>query len=141
MQTIQLLGGQAGRRLFLERARHHLLPGGVAAFAISAKLDVYEWQEGSRGPLPDITEIDGVVYSSQPTAVREHDRRFLLVRRRERVNGAGIRTTEEDRIELDRLTPEQLESEAQAVGFELAGRTEVAATDEYVPSQVVIVRA
>ncbi len=141
MQTIQLLGGQDGRRQFLVQVRRHLLPGAAAAFAISARLDLYECHEGTPGPLPDITEIDGVVYSSQPTAVRENDGAFLLVRRRERVNGNGIRTTEEDRIELDRISPEQLEADAMAVGLQPAGRTEVAATEEYVASQVVIVHA
>jgi len=139
MQTVQLLGGPEGRRQCLRCVRRHLRPGGVAAFAISAQLEPYELSVGApTAPLPDIAEIDGVVYSSQPTAVREQRDGFVLVRRRERVGGAGERTSSEDRIRLDRLTPEQLEDEAEAEGLQPAGRAEIARTREYVGSQVVL---
>ena len=70
MQTIQLLGGVEGRGRFLERAKRHLLPGGVLAIAISEALELFDVAGGAAAPLPDMCELDGVVYSSHPTAVR-----------------------------------------------------------------------
>ncbi len=97
MQTIQLLGGAEGRGRFLRCARAHLEPGGVLAIAIAETLELYEVIDGSVSPLPDICERDGVVYSSQPTAVRADRDGFVLERRRETVSRRrhprGRRTT------------------------------------------------
>ena len=141
MQTIQLLGGAGGRRAFLECARRHLQPGGLLAVAIAAELDLFEVVDGGLAPLPDIREVDGVVYSSLPTAVRADREGFLLERRRERISASGSRSVEQDVIRLDRLTGNELESEAQATGLHPAGRAAVAATDDYVGSEVVLLRA
>jgi len=141
MQTIQLLGGADGRRAFLECARRHLQPGGLLAVAIAPELDLFEVVDGGLAPLPDIREVDGVVYSSLPTAVRADREGFVLERRRERISASGSRSVEQDVIRLDRLTGNELESEAQAVGLHRAGRAAVAATDDYVGSEVVLLRA
>ena len=141
MQTIQLLGGAGGRHAFLECARRHLQPGGLLAVAIAPELDLFEVVDGGLAPLPDIREVDGVVYSSLPTAVRADREGFLLERRRERISASGSRSVEQDVIRLDRLTGNELESEAQAAGLRPAGRAAVAATDDYVGSEVVLLRA
>jgi SAM-dependent methyltransferase len=141
MQTIQLLGGAGGRRAFLECARRHLQPGGLLAVAIAPELDLFEVVDGGLAPLPDIREVDGVVYSSLPTAVRADREGFLLERRRERISASGSRSVEQDVIRLDRLTGNELESEAQAAELHPAGRAAVAATDDYVGSEVVLLRA
>lgn len=140
MQTIQLLGGAAGRRDFLVRAREHLAPDGVIAIAIADELEVFEVQDGLVGPLPDILERDGVVYSSQPTAVRAEDDGFVLERRRETVDRRGERTEAVDLIRLDRVGARQLEREAMACGLRSAGRANIPPTDDYVGSEVVILR-
>ena len=141
MQTIQLLGGSAGRTRFLHCARMHLVRGGILAAAISQTLELYEVFDGAPSPLPDICERDGVVYSSQPTAVRADRDGFVLERRRDIVAADGTRSSSQDTIRLDRMTAEQLELEATGVGFARAGVREVAATDDYVGSEVVILRA
>jgi SAM-dependent methyltransferase len=141
MQTIQLLGGGEGRRAFLDCARRHLQPAGLLAVAIATELELFEVVDGEITPLPDIREVDGVVYSSLPTAVRADREGFLLERRRERISASGSRTVEQDVIRLDSLTSDELESEARAVGLRTAGRTEVVATDDYVGSEVVLLRA
>ncbi len=89
MQTIQLLGGPDGRARFLACARRHLLPGGAVAIAIAEVLEPYEVTDGLPAPLPDVREHDGVVYSSQPIAVRADHGGFVLERRRETVSPAG----------------------------------------------------
>ena len=91
MQTIQLLGGGAGHLAFLQRARRHLSAGGVVAVAVAAAEDFeeFEWRDGDAAPLPDIAEIDGSAYFSQPTAVRRIGDTFVLERRREIVDPSG----------------------------------------------------
>jgi SAM-dependent methyltransferase len=141
MQTIQLLGGSDGRAAFLRCAHRHLAPGGVLAAAIAEVLELYEVVDGFEMPLPDICECDGVVYSSQPVAVRAERGGFVLERRRETVRPKGERTVEENVIRLDGLTGRGLEREARAVGFSPAGRSTVPATEDYSGSEVVMLRA
>jgi SAM-dependent methyltransferase len=141
MQTIQLLGGRDGRRAFLAAAHRHLIPEGVLAIALSEELETFEVTEGARGPVPDICELDGVVYSSLPTAIRADGDGFVLERRREIVTPTGDRSVEEDRIRLDRISPETLESEAAEAGYTPHQRRDIPATREYAGSTVVILRA
>ncbi len=141
MQTIQLLGGAAGRRSFLDCARGHLTPGGVIAIAIAEELEPFELQNGFPAVLPDICERDGVVYSSQPTAVRASELGFVLERRREVVGTGGVHTASHNVIHLDRVPATQLEQEAFVVGLRPNARATVPATRDYVGSEVVILGA
>ena len=141
MQTIQLLGGPDGRASFLRCARRHMAPGGALAVAIAEVLDLYEVVDGMPMPMPDVREVDGIVYSSQPTAVRADRRGFVLERRREIVSLEGDMTVEENLIRLDRLTMRELEREGEAAGFTRGGRAHVPATEDYSGSEVVVLRA
>ncbi|MGN6872816.1 MAG: class I SAM-dependent methyltransferase [Solirubrobacteraceae bacterium] len=141
MQTIQLLGGPDGRASFLRCAHRHLTPGGALAVAIAEVLDLYEVVDGMPMPMPDVREVDGIIYSSQPTAVRADGSGFVLERRREIVGLAGDMTVEENAIRLDRLTMRELEREGVEAGFERGGRAHVAATEDYSGSEVVVLRA
>jgi SAM-dependent methyltransferase len=141
MQTIQLLGGETGRAQFLECARMHLEPGRLLAVALAEELECFEVLEGGPGPLPDVTEIDGVVYCSRPTAVRRDGDGFVLERQRETVSPDGALDSERNLIHLDSLDAATLEREAAAAGFTAAGRAEIGATDDYVGSTVVMLRA
>jgi SAM-dependent methyltransferase len=140
MQTIQLLGGADGRTQFLRRARRHLRAGGVVAVAITDTLELFEVSEESAAPMPDICEIDGVVYSSQPTAVRTVDHGFVLERRRETVSTDGSRSVAEDQIHLDAVTASELEREAAGAALEPAAVIRVPPTPDYVGSLVVVAR-
>ena len=141
MQTIQLLGGADGRAAFLGAARRHLDSDGVLAIALADELEAYDLPDGAPGPLPDMRELDGVVYASRPIAVHEDLRGFVLERHREVVTGDGRRSVERDQIRLDRLGAGQLEREGRAMGFRLGPRARVPANDEYVGSAVVMLRA
>jgi SAM-dependent methyltransferase len=141
MQTIQLLGGAPGRASFLRCVREHLLPGGVVAIAIADQLDLFDAAEGEVSVLPDVRELDGVVYSSCPTAVREDGDGFLLVRNREVVSADGRLSRQRDETRIDALGAAQLEREAAAVGLSAAGRERVAPTADHVGSAVVILSA
>ena len=141
MQTIQLLGGAEGRGRFLRCAHRHLTPGGLLAAAIAEVLELYEVVDGFEMPLPDVREYDGVVYSSQPTAVRTERGGFVLERQRETVAPKGERTVEQNLIRLDGLTARGLEREGRAAGFTPAGRATVHATTDYSGSEVVMLSA
>ncbi len=141
MQTIQLLGGPDGRASFLRCAHRHLAPGGALAVALAEVLDLYEVVDGMAMPMPDVREVDGIVYSSQPTAVRADKHGFVLERKREMVGLEGDMTVEENVIRLDRLTVRGLQREGVAAGFARGGRAHVPATEDYSGSEVVILRA
>jgi hypothetical protein len=141
MQTIQLLGGPTGRARFLTRARAHLAAGGRLAIALADELEPFEVTEAAVGPLPDVREIDGIVYSSRPTAVRVTGERFVLERRRETVTADGRLDVEQDVIDLDQLDGDTLEDEGAALGLHACDRIEIPPTDEYVGSTVVVLRA
>jgi SAM-dependent methyltransferase len=142
MQTIQLLGGSEGRAAFFECAAFHLESPGVLAIAIAHELELFDVSDGTAaGPLPDVVERDGVVYSSRPVAVRAVADGFVLERRRETVTAAGEHTAEEDVIHLDRLDPDTVEREGEAAGLRPASRLEIEPTEDYVGSTVVMLRA
>jgi SAM-dependent methyltransferase len=141
MQTIQLLGGQSGRLAFLASARRHLSPSGVLAIAIAPEFDEFVWHDGDSVPLPDIIELDGTVYASQPTAVRVEGHTVVLERRREAIDPAGGREVSEDRIALDLLTAARLIADGSSVGLRPVGTHTIPETDEHVGSLVVIFRA
>jgi SAM-dependent methyltransferase len=140
MQTIQLLGGAAGRAAFLERARAHLRPGGVLAAAIA---DAREGIEPGRTqpPLPDIREVGGVVYASRPVALRDDGGAVAIERIREVVDRDGHRRATRDVVRLDDLGAATLEHEARAAGLRPLPRRAVPQTDEYVGSTVVVLGA
>ena len=141
MQTIQLLGGAAGRGEFLECVGRHLTDDGRLAIAIADELEPFETSSTILGPLPDVQEIDGIVYSSRPTAVRVSGERFVLERRRETVTIDGRLEVEDDVIDLDRVGADMLTAEGVAHGLRADGRIEIPPTDEYVGSTVVVFRA
>jgi hypothetical protein len=109
--------------------------------AIAEVLDLYEVVDGMAMPMPDVREVNGIVYSSQPTAVRADRGGFVLERRREIVSLQGDLTVEENVIRLDRLTVRGFEREGVAAGFERGGRAHVPATEDYSGSEVVVLHA
>ena len=141
MQAIQLLGGVQARASVLRCAKAHLAPGGVLAAAVTDVVDAFDVSDGLPGPLPDIRELDGVVYASRPIAVRERRDVFVIERVREIVAADGGREVRANRIALDRVSLEDLEREGRAAGFRELPRAHVAPTADYVGSEVVVLAA
>jgi SAM-dependent methyltransferase len=139
MQTVQLLGGAGGRAAFLTAARRHLRPGGLLVCAITDVVEVFD--EPIHVPVPDMKEVEGVVYASRPIAIREDGDGFVLERVRERVMTDGSHDATENRVRLDRLTAAGFEAEAEQAGFTAEPRRGVAETDDHVGSEVVMLRA
>jgi SAM-dependent methyltransferase len=141
MQTLQLLGGANGRAAFLDCVRRHLLPGGLIAMAITDELETFEVTDGGAAPLPDLIELNGILYCSQPTAVRAEDRQFVLERRRETVDPRGERQVSHDRVALDRISIDELHREGTRLGLRPLASQPVPPTVDHVGSQVVILAA
>ncbi|MCW2957234.1 MAG: Methyltransferase type 12 [Solirubrobacterales bacterium] len=140
MQTLQLLGGPGARASFLRAARAHLRPGGQIAAALADALEAFD-EDHTEPPLPDVKEIGGTVYFSRPVAVREHEGTVSIERIRETVDRAGQRTAEGDVIHLDRVTAAEVADEGEALGLTALAMRPIPATDEYVGSSVVVLRA
>ena len=138
MQTIQLLGGSAGRRRFLLRARSHLRPGGVLAVALTERFDLYRSGPGQPALAPDVGRRGETIYASRPTAVRQAGNAVVIERRRETITGNGRAVAEPEVIRLERLNAEQLERQARGSGLEPVGRHTIGATDDHVGSVVVM---
>ena len=139
MQTLQLLGGPAGRAAFLRCAREHLEPGGRVAAAIADALGCFD-VEHDAPPPPAVLEIEGVRYASQLHSVVEEDGRAVLYRRRVIV-GPGDRVESRDSVvRLDRVSAREVAAEARAPGFVPEPDRLVPETDEYLGSTVVVLR-
>jgi signal transduction histidine kinase len=75
--------------------------------------------------LPDMRELDGWVYSSEPLWVQVGDRALRVRRLRERVSPDGRMQREIHDEVLHRLSADQLETEAKAAGLRPAGRRQI----------------
>jgi SAM-dependent methyltransferase len=139
MQTIQLLGGPEPRGRFLACARAHLEPGGVVAVALAEALDAFD-ADHDQPPLPDLREVNRVVFSSRPVAVTDEGDRIAIHRIRETVDLHGNRTARGDVVHLDRVSAAALAEEAAAHGLEAEEARFIAQTDDYVGSTVVMLR-
>jgi hypothetical protein len=139
MQTAQLFDGPAGRARFLRSARAALATGGLLAIAIADALETFD-EVRCLPPIPDIREIDGIVYASRPVSVHEEPEGAVIRRIRETVDTSGHRTVEEDLIRLDHLDPATLEAEGAAAGFRVDRARVIPETDDYVGSTVVMLR-
>ena len=141
MQTVQLLGGPAGRGRFLARAREHLMPGAVLALAIADALECFD-EAHSEPPMPDVLEVAGTVYASRPVAVRDEGDRVAIERIRETVDrrrpphGRGRRRAPRPPRRARRSRPRAARP---------ASRSSLAVpctqTDEYIGSEVVVLGA
>jgi SAM-dependent methyltransferase len=146
MQTIQLLGGEAGRLAFMRRARAHLRPGALLACAIVTDIDAFDAAAGDLAPSPEIALVDGTHYVSRATCVRV-SRHSIRIERQRRILQAGAAhdsqraAVQHDVVELDRVDSEQLEREGRKAGFQATGVRVIAATNEHVASEVVMLRA
>jgi SAM-dependent methyltransferase len=137
MQTLQLLGGAAGRAAFLRAAHRHLRPGGLLAAAIADPLDGFD-DDHDLPPRPDLREVDGTVFCSQVVAVRDEGDRVAIERIRQTVDLKGAMTAEPNVIALDRADAATVAREADALGYGSHPARHIAMTEDYVGSEVVL---
>jgi SAM-dependent methyltransferase len=140
MQTLQMLGGRAGRDAFLRCALPHLEPGALLAAALADAMDCFD-DEHALPPPPDVREILGVRYTSRLLAVNADQGRAAIHRRREIVRGDGACETEDIVVRLDRVSADEVAEEAQGLGFMPERHMHVPETEQYLGSTVVVLRA
>jgi SAM-dependent methyltransferase len=141
MQTLQLLGGRSGRRLFWRRARAHLTPGGLLAAAIAVTFEAYAPRRDEDLPLPDVREVEGWVLASQPVAIRPQRHATTIERVRQLVAPDGRRTQRRDVVRLDRLDAATAAAEAREAGLAALAPREIPDTPDHLGSEVVLLRA
>jgi SAM-dependent methyltransferase len=138
MQTLQMLGGSAGRTAFLRCALAHLEPGGLVVAAIADAMECFD-EEHDMPPPPDAREILGVRYASQLLTVVEEDGRAALHRRRE-ISGPDEYEEVESVVRLDRVTADEVAAEGAELGLVAEPHRLIPETDEYLGSTVVVLR-
>jgi SAM-dependent methyltransferase len=141
MQLAELLGANAAHRM-VDAAGRHLRPGGLLAVAVLDPDDIpppgtYELPS----PLPDVRELGGWVFSSLPLSLRHSDGRLLADRLRQIVSPDGELTEEGDRVSLEFLGPDRLETMAADAGLRCRGRRHVPPTESHLGSVVVLAEA
>jgi SAM-dependent methyltransferase len=164
MNTIQLLGGSAGRIAFLRRARAHLRRGGLLACTIITAAEPFDCARGDLGPSAETARVGRLVYVSRMTRVSvleqtleiERERRIFadpgdgaksakpLCRGRAEDRSDARRSpprAERELITLDRVGVSQLEGEGMQAGLRPEPPRQVPPTEEHTGSPVVMLRA
>jgi SAM-dependent methyltransferase len=164
MNTIQLLGGSAGRIAFLRRARAHLRRGGLVACTIINAAEPFDCSRGDLGPSDETARVGRLVYVSRMTRVSVLEQTLEIERERQilvdPVDGAKSakpprRGRAEDRsdarrsppraerelITLGRVGVSQLEHEGMQAGLRPEPPRQVPPTEEHTGSPVVMLRA
>jgi SAM-dependent methyltransferase len=140
MQTLQLFGGRAGRAAFFRTALAHLIPGGLLATALADAMDCFD-DEHDLPPPPEAREILGARYTSQLRQVIDDHGRAAIHRRREVVRAHGRRETVDVVVHLDRVSPDEIATEARHAGFIVEPHLCIPGTEQYLGSIVVVLRA
>jgi SAM-dependent methyltransferase len=137
MQFMHLMRSQEERLQCLRQVREALQPRGILAAALLGTLPSIP--DGALPPLPDVREADGWIYSSQPIGlVGWLGPKLLLERLRQTVSPEGTLSEENTKIELLFVEVEELEAEAETVGFVPAGGAVIPETDAHIGSLVVL---
>ncbi|HYG96274.1 MAG TPA: class I SAM-dependent methyltransferase [Solirubrobacterales bacterium] len=135
MQFLQLLPTASDRAACLRRVAAALEPGGLLAAAIVERLPQ---ADDPLPPLPDVREVDGWVYSSLPVLAAPSGEQIVLRRLRQVISPTGALSEEDDEIQLQALSSQALEAEADQAGFAPLGRRWIPPTDAHVGSAVVL---
>jgi SAM-dependent methyltransferase len=137
MQLIQLLADDQERRACLSCVAAHLLPGGLAAFAIVEQLPAIPSGEVAP-PLPDVRQVEGWIYSSLPLEPLTDGASIRLRRLRQTVDPDGNMSEEMNEVSLATLSADTLEAEGAVTGLRPLARREIPATEAHVGSTVVL---
>ena len=140
LQVIQLLDA-AERARALAGLAGALERGGICALALVDESTLVERGAAPSPVRPDMRELDGWVFSSEPLWVQVSDDVLRMRRLRERVSPGGdlVRKVHDD--VLHRLSPEQLEAEGATAGLRPAGRRTIPSSDYEAGSITVLMEA
>ena len=137
LHVIQVLNGTA-RPVLLGHLADLLLPGALIALTVVDESTLLSAGRASTQILPDMRELDGWVFSSEPLWVQVGDEALTVRRLRERVSPDGeIQRTVQDEI-LNRVSPDRLELEGEEAGLRRAGRRRISSGPDEADSTVVL---
>jgi SAM-dependent methyltransferase len=137
LHVIQVLDG-AARPALLGRLAELLAPGGIIALTVVDESTLLSSGTAATQILPDMRELDGWVYSSEPLWVQVSDDALKVRRLRERVSPGGeIERTVQDEI-LNRISADRLELEGEEAGLRRAGRRQISSGPNEADSTVVL---
>ena len=137
MQFLQLMRTQESRLRCLRHIASALQRGGLLAAAILGSPPTVP--PDALPPLPDVREVDGWVYSSQPIVFGGLiGGRLILRRLRQTVSPDGVLSEESNEIRLLMVEADELEADAEEAGFSPAGRRVIPETEAHVGSTVVL---
>jgi SAM-dependent methyltransferase len=140
LHVIQILDAEA-RQPLLARLLELVAPGGTAAFTLVDESTLLSAGAASTQILPDMRELDGWVYSSEPLWVQVGAEAMRVRRLREQVSPRGqMERIVHDEI-LHRVGPATLEREAADAGFLPIGRRTISSGESEADSVVVLLRA
>ncbi len=124
LHVIQELDG-AARSALLSRLGELMAPGATIALTLVDETTLLSAGTDSAQILPDMRELDGWVYSSEPLWVQVGDEVLTVRRLRERVSPDGRMDRSVHDDVLYRVSPEALELEAKESGLLPAGRRQI----------------
>jgi SAM-dependent methyltransferase len=140
LHVIQVLDADA-RPPLLARLREIVAPGATVALTVVDESTLLSSGAASSQILPDMREIEGWVYSSEPLWVQVGDEALTVRRLRERVSPDGeMERAVHDEI-LHRVDPEGLEREATEAGFVPMGRRKISSGEDEADSLAVLLGA
>ena len=138
LHVVQVLDG-AARPGLLRRLAELMAPGGTIALTVVDETTLLSSGAAATQILPDMRELDGWVYSSEPLWVQVGDEVLTIRRLRERVSPEGhIERTVHDDL-LHRVSPDRLELEAEEAGLRSAGRRQISSGPNEADSTVVLI--
>jgi predicted O-methyltransferase YrrM len=137
LHVIQVLDAEA-RPPLLARLATVMAPGGTVALTLVDESTLLSTGTASAQILPDMRELEGWVYSSEPLWVQVGDRALIVRRLRERVSPEGRMEREVHDEILFRVSPDELEAEASDAGLRPAGRRQIASGPNEADSVVVL---
>ena len=136
MQFLQLLRDPESRLRCLRRISAALQPEGLLGVVFLGPLPA---SEPGDPPLPDVREVDGWIYSSQPMFMGWVGPRLIVKRVRQTVSPEGKLTSEEvDRVTLLWVEPPEMEAEAEAAGFTIVDRRIIPETRDHMGSMALV---
>jgi SAM-dependent methyltransferase len=131
----------APRLALLGGLRDLVSPGAVLAAALVDESTLLSAGAASTQILPDMREVDGWVYSSEPLWVQVGADKLKVRRIRERVSPEGERERVVHDELMHRISPGRLQLEAQDAGFSASGTRAVRSGAGEADSVVVLLEA
>jgi predicted O-methyltransferase YrrM len=126
------------RPALLARLRDVIAPGGTLALTLVDESTLLTSGAASTQILPDMRELDGWVYSSEPLWVQVGDQELTIRRLRETVSPGGRMERDIHDETLHRIAPDALESEAVNAGLQPSGRRQISSGENEADSTVVL---